>query len=230
MANPYKLKPEIKQFIIEQKRTNPGLSCRSLIPLIREHFQINLSKSLINNVIKQNNLSGPVGRRRIKEPIIFKQPFEIHIVRKEELIENGGCFFLEVADIKLSLSTQVFKKELTVDSLIQYCKQAVQSLPSEVKEYLLRLNSYVQNNFFPSVYQFLDFSAMQERFYSLWAKTAKKGELLEIKFFYPRRFPWQNDIVWHEDLSYAANRVNESRVFSHQKELIWLNPYPEILP
>jgi hypothetical protein len=118
MTKPYKLTEEIKQFVIEQKNKNPKLSCRGLIPLIREHFRVSLSKSLINNVIKQNNLSSPVGRRGIKEPIIVKQPIETQkVIKKEEivqpvktaagLIEQGGYFFLQAAELKLSFTVNL---------------------------------------------------------------------------------------------------------------------------
>jgi len=110
MANYYKLTEEIKTFILRQKMADPNLSCRKLVNLIFGHFQVKLSKSLINAVIKENDLSKPVGRGRIKERIIFK-PVEAPttpITRKEvEFMENGGCFFLKMADIKLSLTSKL---------------------------------------------------------------------------------------------------------------------------
>lgn len=285
MANPYKLTEEIKQFIITEKKVNSRVSCRGLIPLIEEKFQVKLSKSLVNNVIKQANLSNPVGRRREKEPIIVKQPEVTQINRKEKgLIENGGCFFLKAADIELSLTATLAKqfsgyfpdlswenlqkinealifiplfknkeslclfigRELSNDRLTQYLQQLTQIPFSELKEplmklginynineikelyrqCLLRLNSYAQANFFPSGYQFLDFSAMQERFYCLFAKIEKMPEYLGINLFYPAGFAWAKDILWQEDLAYAANRVNESSIFTPEKEQIWINPQP----
>ena len=68
MAKYCKLNEEIKQFIIQQKKANPELSCRGMISLIKERFQVNLSKSLINNVIKEQNLSGPVEEGGKKRP------------------------------------------------------------------------------------------------------------------------------------------------------------------
>lgn len=59
----HKIKPEIREFILEEKKTNPILSCRSLTALVEEKFQIKLSKSSINFIIKQAGLSMPVGRR-----------------------------------------------------------------------------------------------------------------------------------------------------------------------
>lgn len=70
MAKNYKLSPAIQEFILKQKTDNPKLSCRIMALLVKNTFQVNLSKSLINNVIKQGNLSSPVGRRKVKEAVI----------------------------------------------------------------------------------------------------------------------------------------------------------------
>jgi hypothetical protein len=64
MGSAHKLKPEIEAFILEQKRDSPQLSCRKISVLVKEKFQIELSKSLINALMKQEGLSAPVGRRR----------------------------------------------------------------------------------------------------------------------------------------------------------------------
>ncbi len=336
MANPYKLTEEVKQFIIQQKKQNPKLSCRGLIPLIRKHFRVSLSKSLINNVIKQNNLSSPARKRKKEEPaikegpvipekkeepaikegpvipekkeepaikegpVIPQQPIGTQEVKKKEekfilplkkdtgFIDNGGYLFLKAVDLKLSLtlhlaenlsvyfpnlSTQslqrmiealafmpLFKnrsslwlfigKEISLDGIYQYSKQLVQISLAELnnalmksgfnyklneinelhKRYLQGLSSYVQVNFFPSAYQFLEFPTMQERFYSLWANIKRTDKFLDIQFFYPDGFRWRNDIVWREDLSYAVNKVNESRIFTQEEEQIRVSSQVEILP
>jgi len=59
----YKLKPEIKDFILGQKKENPILSCRGLTLLVENKFQIKVSKSSINSIIKETGLSISVGRR-----------------------------------------------------------------------------------------------------------------------------------------------------------------------
>lgn len=288
MAKYYKLTEEIKQFIISQKKANTKLSCRGLISLVKEHFQINLSKSLINNVIKEHNLSSPVGRRSTKEVVTLKEPekpAESKIARQEvEFMENGGFFFLKVADLKLGLTSRLteilsghfpgltkerhqaiiealiyaplFKKkkslwllvgrEVSEDSLTQYSQELIQAPFLELKESaarvgidhnfnkinelyekcLLRLNSYIVH-YFPPEYQFLDFSAMQERFYSLSARLERKGSLLIIQLFYPSGFLWRNDIIWQEGFSYAANKVNETKILTPEKEQIWISPQVE---
>ena len=62
----YKLKPEIKAYILEIKQAKPILSCRSLVALTEEKFKTRISKSSINSIIKEAGLSLPVGRRRKK--------------------------------------------------------------------------------------------------------------------------------------------------------------------
>ncbi|MFZ5800490.1 MAG: hypothetical protein ACOY3D_03810 [Candidatus Omnitrophota bacterium] len=59
----YKTKAEIRSYILEQKRVKPSLSCRELVPLIKERFGLALSKSTINALFKSANLSAPVGRK-----------------------------------------------------------------------------------------------------------------------------------------------------------------------
>ncbi|MDD4953385.1 MAG: helix-turn-helix domain-containing protein [Candidatus Omnitrophica bacterium] len=60
----HKLKPEIKDFILEQKKTNSRISCRKLSGLLQKKYQIKLSKSSINAIFKNTGLSMPVGRRK----------------------------------------------------------------------------------------------------------------------------------------------------------------------
>jgi len=283
---PYKLKGEIRQFIIDQKKANSTLSCRKLVFLIKEQFQINLSKSLINNVIKQNNLSSPVGRRRKRE--LKKPKFFPKIRREERPVENGGFFFLKIADFKLSLTSNLaenlsvylptlakekelgdiietsifmplFKnkedlwlftgKETSPEVLNQYLLQLKQIPPLELNKVLVRLgisqeteraeeldkqclyylSSYVQTNFFPSVYRYLSFLDMQERFYSLWIKWEESPQSLKVQFFYPKEFLWRNDIVWQDDFSYAVERVNKSMVSTPENKQIYIDPEVKIL-
>ena len=58
----YKGKPEVRDFILEQKNKNPSLSCRKLTVLVLSNFQVELSKSSINAIIKEAGLSAPLGR------------------------------------------------------------------------------------------------------------------------------------------------------------------------
>lgn len=104
----YKLKPEIKTFILENKTANKQLSCRKLAVLISEKFQFQVSKSSINAVIKQQGLSLPAGRprkkRRRKAPI---PPTRIAI--QAELTQVEPTKLIE-AKIPLSLQPPVEKK------------------------------------------------------------------------------------------------------------------------
>ena len=220
MNKAYKLNKAIVQFIIDQKKTNSVISCRGLVSLIEQDFSIKLSKSLINNVIKQNNLSNPIGRKRAKEPVILAQPIEHQIIRGEnELIKDGGCIFLKAADLKLSLSSRLFGQEMSLDSLI-WSSWELDKVSPQVKDYVLELNSYVQANFFPPVYGVLDFRAMHKRFYCLPVKIQRLPKMFKVQLFLPSNFPWINDIVWQEDLLYAINKVNKAGILTNEGEQI----------
>jgi len=69
----HKLKPEVIKFILDNKQANPHLSCRSLVALVLEKLQVTVSKSSINAIFKENNLSMPVGRRQ-KQKKKFNMP------------------------------------------------------------------------------------------------------------------------------------------------------------
>ena len=58
----YKLKPEIRDFVLNQKENDPRLTCRKLSVLVNEMFQIQISKSHINDIMKIHGLSSRVGR------------------------------------------------------------------------------------------------------------------------------------------------------------------------
>jgi hypothetical protein len=70
----HKLKPEVLNFILENKQSNPALSCRNLTHLVLDKFQIKVSKSSINSIFKVNNLSMPIGRRQKPKRKKFNMP------------------------------------------------------------------------------------------------------------------------------------------------------------
>lgn len=71
----YKLTDKVKGFIIAQKKAQPNLSCRSLGKLAQKRFNLSISKSSINQIIKQTGLSSPVGRRlKLPRSLLKKQP------------------------------------------------------------------------------------------------------------------------------------------------------------
>jgi len=73
----YKLKPEIVDFIVAYKKDHSSVSCRALGNLVREKFGVDVSKSSINVVIKDAQLSSPVGRRTVFSPHKIKPPQQI---------------------------------------------------------------------------------------------------------------------------------------------------------
>ncbi len=53
----YKLKSEVRNFIVQKKKSNPKLSCRKLTKLVLEEYGVDVSKSSINLVLQEANLS-----------------------------------------------------------------------------------------------------------------------------------------------------------------------------
>jgi hypothetical protein len=111
----YKLKSEIKNYILEQKKVKPELSCRKLTLLIENKYKIKLSKSSINTVIKTANLSMPIGRRRKHK-------------RRPSEIEGLGAILLKAADslvggsqyINEEIMKKVEKKQIVTSTKIEY--------------------------------------------------------------------------------------------------------------
>jgi len=66
MGTQYKISPQIEEYIIYFKKENPKVSCRKLEGVLKEKFQIKLSKSSINAIIKEAGLSEGVGRKPSK--------------------------------------------------------------------------------------------------------------------------------------------------------------------
>ena len=76
----YKLTPEIIDFILHQKKENPRLSCRKLTDVVNQTFQIAVSKSSVNKILKESALSSPVGRRNAA-----KGGFKIPETKKQQI-------------------------------------------------------------------------------------------------------------------------------------------------
>jgi len=104
----YKLKPEVLSFIIEKKQNNPALSCRHLTPLIIEQFHIKVSKSSINAIFKEKNLSMPIGRRPKQKKKKFNMP-------PLPVIEGVKAITLVEQPSKLIQENETAKKELNLE-------------------------------------------------------------------------------------------------------------------
>ncbi|VAX37454.1 hypothetical protein MNBD_UNCLBAC01-522 [hydrothermal vent metagenome] len=81
----HKFKPEVVDFVVQQKKENISFSCRRLAALVENRFQIKVSKSSVNNILKQASLSSPPKRRTwILQPKKFKIPHN----KKKQLLEG----------------------------------------------------------------------------------------------------------------------------------------------
>jgi hypothetical protein len=82
----YKLKQEVVDYIVNQKKDIPQISCRKLADLVSEKFQVTVSKSSINSILKNSQLSSPVGRRGKADK--KEKKFEIPSHQKKRLSET----------------------------------------------------------------------------------------------------------------------------------------------
>ncbi|MDD5155798.1 MAG: hypothetical protein PHF11_04855 [Candidatus Omnitrophica bacterium] len=90
MGVTYKLKPEIRDFIIKQKEADPLLSCRKLCALVTNKFQVKISKSHINAVIKAKGLSSRVGRKpKVKKGIIEGAGLGAYMLKAADTLIGG---------------------------------------------------------------------------------------------------------------------------------------------
>ena len=92
----HKLKPEVKEFVVEKKRLEPGLSCRTITSLVSEKFNIKLSKSSANSLFKQAGLSMPIGRRpkpKLRQALLEKPAVLARCIKVGLL--DGSSFYLD---------------------------------------------------------------------------------------------------------------------------------------
>jgi transposase len=68
----YKLKPEVKARILEEKKANTGLSVQQLQVLIFQHFKVEISQSYISQLLKEHGLNNKVGRPLLAGSAAFK--------------------------------------------------------------------------------------------------------------------------------------------------------------
>lgn len=93
----HKLKPEIRNFIIKQKETSPGLSCRKLAAMISAKFQIKVSKSHVNAVIKEKGLSSGVGRKaKPKRGVIESSGLGAYMLKAADAVIGGTASIAEL--------------------------------------------------------------------------------------------------------------------------------------
>jgi hypothetical protein len=93
----YKLKPEIGDFILKEKKNHPALSCRKLAVLVNKKFPIKLSKSHINSLIKIARLSNPVGRTpKPKRGYIEAEGLGAFMLKAADALIGGVDYFVQI--------------------------------------------------------------------------------------------------------------------------------------
>ena len=132
----YKLKTEIREFILQKAKEHPELGCRKLSGLIQEAFKVEVSKSSISTILKSDGLNKSVGRRGVRPQAASRSVKLLQsngvdrpqITSKETLLLSSclkpnllthlhpslphiGCWFLKAADLCLG-GTQVIASAL----------------------------------------------------------------------------------------------------------------------
>ncbi len=93
----HKLKPEVIDFVLQKKSTQPNLSCRILAAVASEHFQAKISKSSVNTLFKDKGLSMPIGRRRKpKRGIQEANGLGVFILKAADYLCGGTKTLLEI--------------------------------------------------------------------------------------------------------------------------------------
>ncbi len=109
----HKFTKDVVDFILEQKKTNPSLSCRALAQYTSEKFQIKVSKSAINTIFKKEDLSNSVGRPSIVPKSGVVKKFQIPSQKKKQLFKNMEKigFDLGVSKEPVSINEKIPAKE-----------------------------------------------------------------------------------------------------------------------
>ncbi|MBF0385222.1 MAG: helix-turn-helix domain-containing protein [Candidatus Omnitrophica bacterium] len=107
----HKLKQEIIDFILNYKKERPNTSCRELASVASDKFTISLSKSSVNKILKEFELSNSVGRPFKDLPTGKK--FAIPMPTKKKLYDNliKSGYILAVEDTS---SSQIENKEVVM--------------------------------------------------------------------------------------------------------------------
>jgi len=95
----YKLKPEIREFILREKELNPHLSCRKFVSLIEKKFKITLSKSHINSIIKSAGLSSSKGRTPKLKRTIELAGLGVLLLKITDSLLGGLNYISEISNI-----------------------------------------------------------------------------------------------------------------------------------
>ncbi|MBU4334890.1 MAG: hypothetical protein KKD07_10655, partial [Candidatus Omnitrophica bacterium] len=116
----HKLKKEVFDFIINKKKEEPLISCRQLSEQTSKKFEIKVSKSSVNSVLKNTMLSSSVGRRVQKKATSKK--FQIPPEKKQQLLDSISSLGFTF-DKKVSAENEEQKKGVP-NELLEIKKEA----------------------------------------------------------------------------------------------------------
>lgn len=125
----YKLNSEVTSFIIQEKRFDSLLSCRRIVSLVEEKFQIKISKSSVNSLIKEMGLSMPVGRRcNPKRNKIEALELGIIFLKAADYLVGGSHYITEL--VRKQIPSLITRPQSNTEYLLYYSLFNKSSLPS----------------------------------------------------------------------------------------------------
>jgi len=233
----YKLKKEIVDFIINEKKSNPSLGCRNLVNLVAAKFQTKISKSAINGVIKSAQLSSSIGRK----PIVIKSHLKVSknlsfpnaLVGNPDVVVTGPpttngsprhegtkTFGGDSLGISSNFEDSEADKDFYNDTKVSFNHQEVPDLWNNLETILSGFNKYCQRHFFSKDYARMDISLIKERFYQLEGHLKKGSGGLEVNLILPEGY------AYRPDLEHAIRKLNEFHIQNYAGQTLFLKIAP----
>lgn len=131
MKNAYKIKPEIKEFIIQKAKVEPEIDSRKLSLLLQEQFRVNVSKSSISAILKKEGLNKAVGR-----PRLLPQPQTLLTYAVDKVSAGAG---IDILSLKFLLEDKTsFFLDASCHSL-----WSTQHIPGDFSQPALKVKEYI---------------------------------------------------------------------------------------
>ncbi len=131
----HKLKPEIKNWVLDKKKVTPNLSCRQVVVLLEKDLKVTASKSSINSIFKAAGLSMPIGRRLEKK----RRKIEAPLIPPQLAFKMGEMIKLIAAPAPAEKSVEAPKQpslemptEISPKIPLETAKEPAVEIPAEI--------------------------------------------------------------------------------------------------
>ncbi|MFH1691015.1 MAG: helix-turn-helix domain-containing protein [Candidatus Omnitrophota bacterium] len=118
MKKPYKADKHVRELIVTVKKADKTISCRSLKQKLLKKHGIKISKSTVNQIIREAGLSRPVGRpvsRSFRNAVASKWAGYVFLLGADRLLN----FSAKIADILSKIHPEIHHKFETLETVCQ---------------------------------------------------------------------------------------------------------------